>query len=69
MAHARQFQLKILASDMSVKFAPRLLTAKQKKCLSLASDLLIHVETNFFENTVTSDETWVYIYDPETKQP
>jgi hypothetical protein len=35
-----------------------------------SSDLLARIETgNFLKNIITGDETWVYSYDPETKQP
>jgi hypothetical protein len=53
---------------MSVKFAPQLPKAEQKTCLSVASKLLKQLEASLFKNTVTVDETWVYSYDPQTKQ-
>jgi hypothetical protein len=55
--------------SVSVKFIAQLLTAQQKHCLSVASDLLECAELcpNFFKNIVTSDDTLPYGYDPNTK--
>ena len=29
---------------------------------------MVEVDPQFFERVITGDETWVYYYDPETKQ-
>jgi hypothetical protein len=55
---------------ISVKFVPQLLTAKQNKShLAVARDLLqcANQDTNFMKTIITSDESWDYQYNPETK--
>jgi len=67
---------KILTEDLrmrcvSAKFVPRLLTAEQKDDrVSLCTDLREQAQNdpNFMSLVVTVDESWVYRYDPETKQ-
>jgi hypothetical protein len=46
-------------------------TRQKEHCLSVATDSLncAEADKDFFKIAVTGDETWVYIYDPETKQP
>ena len=66
----------ILTDDLHMKrvcakFVPRLLTDDQREQRQkIAGDLLErsceHVQ--FLKNIVTGDESWVYGYDPETKQ-
>jgi len=56
---------------VAAKFAPRILTAKQKEWrLSVATNMLREAESdeNFMEQIITCDETWVYGYDPEMKR-
>ena len=52
------------------KFMPRLLSVDKKQrrldiCLNLKENAAN--DPSFLSNVVTSDETWVYAYDPETK--
>jgi len=54
-----------------VKFVPRLLTDDQcEQCQTIARDLFERSceDVQFLKNIVTDDESWVYGYDPETKQ-
>jgi hypothetical protein len=56
---------------MSVRFVPRLLSDDQKALrVSVCRELKQQVrdDPNFISNIITGDETWVYDYDPETKQ-
>jgi len=53
------------------KFVPRLLTGDQRElCQTIARDLFKRSceDVQFLKNIVTRDESWVYGYDPETKQ-
>ena len=53
------------------KFIPKLLTAEQKDLRSeIAQDNLEMVsdDANVLKKVITGDESWVYGYDPETKQ-
>ena len=65
----------ILTEDLnlrrvSVKFVPKLLTEQQKELRKEISkdmlDLANH-DPEFIKTIITGDETWVYVYDPETK--
>ena len=52
------------------KFVPRLVSVDQKQQgLDVCSDLKENAANipSFLSNVITSDETWVYAYDPETK--
>jgi histone-lysine N-methyltransferase SETMAR len=56
---------------ISAKFAPRLLSDDQKAhCVSVCRELKQQArdDPSFISNIITGDETWVYGYDPETKQ-
>lgn len=56
---------------VAAKFVPRLLTADQKRFrVEVSQDLLQRAtdDSTFLSRLVTGDETWVYGYDPETKQ-
>jgi len=56
---------------ISARFVPRLLSDDQKAlCFSVCGELKQQArdDTNFISNIITSDETWVYGYDPETVQ-
>jgi transposase len=56
---------------LCAKFVPRLLTDEQRdQRRFIASDLFERAteDAGFMSNIVTCDETWVYGYDPETKQ-
>jgi hypothetical protein len=49
---------------------PRLLTDDQKENrFEISEELLANANGNeyFFKNIITGDETWVYVYDVETK--
>jgi len=67
---------KILTEDLqmrcvSAKFVPRLLKAEQKDDrVSICTDLRERAQNdpNFMSSVITGDESWVYGYDPETKQ-
>jgi len=66
---------KILTEDLqmrhvSVKFVPRLLTAEQDDHVSICTDLREQAQNdpNFMSSVITGDGSWVYGYDPETKQ-
>jgi len=66
---------KILTEELQVrhvsaKFVSRLLTAERKDdCMSFCTDLPERAQNkpNFMSSVTTSDEIWVYGYDPETK--
>ena len=54
-----------------VKFVPRLLTDDQREQRQEIARYLFErscEDVQFLKNTVTGDESWVYGYDPETKQ-
>jgi len=55
---------------ISARFVPRLLSDGQKAlCVSVSRELRqARDNPNFISDTITGDETWVYGYDPETKQ-
>ena len=56
---------------ISARFLPRLLSNDQKAIsVSVCRELKRQArdDSNYFSNIITSDETWVYGYDPETKQ-
>jgi len=67
---------RILADNLnmrciSARFVPRLLSDNQKAlCVSVCRELKQQARDNpnFISNIVTGDETWVYGYDPATKQ-
>ena len=66
----------ILTDDLHMKlvcakFVPRLLTDDQREHRQkIARDLFERSceDVQFLKNLVTGDESWVYGYDPETKQ-
>jgi histone-lysine N-methyltransferase SETMAR len=56
---------------IAAKFVPRLLTDDQKQHrLEVCMELKEHVrnDPDFLSKVVTGDESWIYGYDPETKQ-
>lgn len=56
---------------VSAKFVPRLLTEDQKdQRLAISSDLFDRAtnDPQFMRLVITGDESWIYGYDPETKQ-
>ena len=56
---------------MCAKLIPKLLTTEQKDlCSEIAEDNLEMVSDNenVLKKVITSDESWVYGYNPETKQ-
>jgi histone-lysine N-methyltransferase SETMAR len=57
--------------NIAAKFVPRLLSNDQKEhCVAVCSELKDQTEndTYFISTIITGDESWVYGYDPETKQ-
>jgi len=54
----------------SAKFVSHLLTAEQDDHISICTDLHERAQNdpNFMSSVITGDESWVYGYDPETKQ-
>jgi len=55
---------------VSAKFVPRLLTAEQKDDhVSVCTDLCERAQNDpkFTSSVITGEESWVYVYDPETK--
>ena len=63
---------KLGMTKVCARWVPRLLTNEQKQNRAQLSLALYHRFTadpdNFKQRIVTGDETWVYHYDPETKQ-
>jgi len=57
---------------LSAKWVPKCLNADQKRQRCQSSEQLLeffrHDPNDFLSRLVTMDETWVYHYDPETKQ-
>ena len=56
--------------NVAEKVVPRLLTDDQKQPQVLCCKELkekIQEDPNILKKVITSDETWVYCYDPETK--
>lgn len=66
----------ILTEDLNMrrvaaKFVPRILTAEQKqRRVDVCEELLEAVkdDSTFLSRVITADESWIYGYDPETKQ-
>ena len=55
---------------VSSKFVPKLLTMEQKQLrLEVSQDMLdcANGDPDFLNTVITGDESWVYVYDPETK--
>jgi len=52
------------------KFLPRILTADQKQQCIICTELhqLTSDDETFLSRVITGDESWVYGYNPETKQ-
>ena len=56
---------------ISARFVPRQLSDDQKAFdVSVCREFKQQArdDPNFISNIITGDETWVYVYDPETKQ-
>jgi len=56
---------------VATKFVPRILTADQKQQRINISTELCQLTSNdetFLSRVITGDESWVYSYNPETKQ-
>jgi hypothetical protein len=56
---------------VTVKFVPRILTAGQKQhCINVCTELhqLASDDETFLSRVITDDGSWVYGYDPETRQ-
>jgi len=56
---------------VTAKFVPRILTADQKQQRVNICTELHQVNSNdetFLSRVITGDQSWVYGYDPETKQ-
>jgi len=55
---------------VAAKFVPRILTADQMHLrISVCTELhqLATDDETFLSRVITGDESWVYVYDPETK--
>lgn len=62
---------KLGMTRVCAKFIPKLLTAEQKNLrFEIAQDNLemVNNDENMLKKIITGDESWVYGYDPETKQ-
>ena len=59
-------------SKLSARWVPNALRPNQLNLRSeLSTAILLRIEADedrFFDRIITGDETWVYLYDPETKQ-
>jgi len=56
---------------MCAKVVPKILTPEQKEHqVNCCVDTLENIEndSDFFQNVITCDETWIFQYDPETKR-
>jgi len=56
---------------MCAKVVPKILTPKQKEHrVNCCADTLENIEnvTDFFQNVIMCDETWLFQYDPDTKR-
>ena len=57
---------------LSVKWVPKCLNADQKRQWCQSSEQLLefyrHIPNDFLSRLIYMDETWLYHYDPETKQ-
>ena len=56
---------------VAAKFVPRLLISEQKEhCVAICQELHQRAldDPSFMSRVVTGDESWVYGYDPKTKQ-
>jgi len=57
---------------LSAKWAPKCLNVDQKRQRNQSSEHLLEIfrrdPNDFLSRLVTMDETWLYHYDPETKQ-
>jgi hypothetical protein len=56
---------------IAVKFVPRLLTNDQKQwCVNVGPALREkgNEDQTFISRIIIGDESWIYCYDPETKQ-
>jgi len=55
---------------VATKLVPRILTADQKQRVNVCAELsqLVSDDEIFLSRVITGDESWVYGYDPETKQ-
>jgi len=56
---------------VAAKFVPRILTADQKQQhINICTELcqLASDDETFLSRVITGDESWIYSYDPETKQ-
>jgi hypothetical protein len=66
----------ILHDDLGMKkvcakLMPKILTPEQKEHrVNCCADTLENIEndTDFFQNVITCNETWIFQYDPETKR-
>jgi hypothetical protein len=53
------------------KMVPKVLSDEQKECCKeLCLDLLQRIdnEPDLLNSVITCDETWIFMYDPETKR-
>jgi histone-lysine N-methyltransferase SETMAR len=56
---------------VAAKSVPRILTTDQKQqCVNVCKELcqIASDDATFLSQVITGDESWIYTYDPETKQ-
>ena len=55
---------------LCAKFVPKNLTIEQDNRTDVSLHLLERIQSdrNFLKNVITSDEIWIFEYDPETKR-
>jgi hypothetical protein len=56
---------------VAAKFVPRILTADRKQqCVNVCEEVhqVAFDDATFLSRVITGDESWIYGYDPETKQ-
>jgi len=63
------FTEKLQMCCIITEFMPCLLTDQKENHVEISQELLANTSgnENFLKNTITGDETWVYVYDVETK--
>ena len=47
-----------------------MVTRQQRTLQEICADILqqLHADPNLFQNIITSDETWIFQYDPQAKR-
>ena len=65
------FTLELGTQKIFAKLVPKILTNEQKEDRrNVCLDLLERIKNDkkFFKHVITSDETWIFEYDPDTKR-